>query len=75
MVAVHGCRKDDKIELSFDKNSYEVTVGEEIEVTPTVKKGKDVGEVKLVYSSKNPNIATYVNGIVTGVAVGETKSK
>ena len=75
MVVLAGCKKDESIELSFAQSSYQVTVGEELEIKPTVKKGKDVGEVKLVYSSENPNIATYVNGKVTGVAVGETKIK
>ncbi len=40
MVAVAGCRKDDKIELSFAQSLYQVTVGEELEIKPTVKKVK-----------------------------------
>ena len=75
MFILAGCKKDDKIELSFAQSSYDVIVGEELELQPEITKGKDVKEVKLVYSSENEEVATYVDGKVTGVAVGETKVK
>lgn len=40
MFILAGCEKDDKIELSFAQSSYDVIVGEELELQPEITKGK-----------------------------------
>ena len=69
-----GCTKDDEIKLSFESTSYSVKVDETLKLAPKIEKGKDVVEkIDLVYSSEHPEIATYTNGEVKGILVGETK--
>jgi len=73
IIVFVGC-DGSKIELSFEKESYTVNVGEEINLLPNVVNPKNE-EYKLVYSSENPDIATYVDGKVKGIKVGETNVK
>lgn len=63
-----------KIELSFDNETYTVEVGKEITVAPTVK-NEENEEYTLVYSSTDETIATYIDGKVKGLKVGETDIK
>lgn len=72
-VVAIGCGGT-KIELSFEEETYSVEVTKEITLTPTVKNEKDE-EYTLVFSSEDTAIATYVDGKVKGIAVGEVKVK
>ncbi len=69
LFMVSGCGGA-KIELSFEKESYEVTVGEELELMPTVKNA-DEKDYALKFSSEDEDIATYVDGVVKGVGAGQ----
>ncbi|MFA7530002.1 MAG: InlB B-repeat-containing protein, partial [Bacilli bacterium] len=69
LFMVSGCGGA-KIELSFEKESYEVTVGKELELMPTVKNA-DEKDYALKFSSEDEDIATYVDGVVKGVGVGQ----
>jgi len=73
MIVAIGCGGT-KIELSFEEETYTVEVGKELPLEPTVKNEKDE-EFKLVFSSEDTAIATYVDGKVKGIAVGEVKVK
>src|SRR5690606_20355327 len=63
-----------KIELSFDESTYQVEVGKELTLNPTVKNEKNE-EYELEFFSEDETIATYINGKVKGLKVGETKVK
>ena len=68
-------KKNDYVEVKIEASEYVIVVGETIDVTPIVNKGESVGNVELVYVSQNDQIATYSNGKVTGVSVGDTVVK
>ena len=71
LFMVSGCGGA-KIELSFEKESYEVTVVKELELIPTVKNA-DEKDYALKFSSEDEDIATYVDGVVKGVGVGQVR--
>lgn len=71
-VAV-GC-DGSKIELSFEKQAYTVEIGKELTLLPAVV-NEDGIEYVLVYSSGDDSIATFVNGVVKGIAEGEVEVK
>src|SRR5690554_5601646 len=71
LFMVSGCGGA-KIELSFEKESYEVTVGKELELMPTVKNA-DEKDYALKFSSEDEDISTYVDGVVKGVGAGQVK--
>ncbi|MFA5670681.1 MAG: InlB B-repeat-containing protein [Balneolaceae bacterium] len=73
MIVAIGCGGT-KIELSFEEETYTVEVGKELPLEPAVKNEKDE-EYKLVFSSEDTAVATYVDGKVKGIAVGEVKVK
>lgn len=73
MFVAVGCGGS-KIELSFEEETYTVEVGKDIPLTPTVK-NEDEEEYKLVFSSEDDAVVTYVDGKIKGIAVGETKVK
>ncbi len=83
LVAVFGlvltlasCAKSkDYVQLDFDSEVYYVKVGETWNVEPNIDKGANVEVVTLNYSSSNGAVATYTDGVLTGVAAGETTIK
>jgi len=73
LVVAIGCGGS-KIELSFDNATYTLEVGKDLPLAPTVSNPNNE-EYELEYSSEHETVATYANGKVTGIAVGETKVK
>ena len=56
--------------FDFKEASYQLELDER--VTVELNLDEIVDKSKIVYSSANPEIATFVNGVLKGVAVGET---
>lgn len=64
-----------QIVLSFEKELYNLNVGEELQLKPKIEKGKLSGEVNLEYSSSDEAIASFNDGIIIAQAVGEVRVK
>lgn len=76
LFGIAACtNNDDYVRLSFDNDVYEVKVGQTIDVTPIVNKGSNVGAVTIEYTSYDDQIASYSNGKLQGLRVGETVIK
>ena len=56
--------------FEFKEASYEIELEERITVDLNLEEAVD--KTKIVYTSANPKIATFVSGVLKGVAVGET---
>lgn len=71
-----SCSEGNKtsLKLSFEQNEYELEVGEELELVPTIK---NAGEEPLtfVWKSYNEDVASVLNGTVTGNLIGKTQVK
>ena len=63
----------DTVRVSFDKPEYTVKVGQVLDITPIIEKGSNVEKVTIEYSSTNPDVATYVDGKLTGLQAGEAE--
>ena len=69
-ITFSGCKREDKkIEVSFIKTSYEITVDEEVDVLLRLK---NVKKENLVFEAEDTKIATLTNGKLKGIAVGQT---
>ena len=66
---------DDVVRVSFDKHEYVVKVGQELDITPIIEKGSNVEKVTIEYSSTDSEIATFVDGKLTGLQEGVTEIK
>ncbi len=76
LFGLAACTKSaDFLKLSFDNDTYEILVGQTINLEPMVSKGSSVGDVQIEYTSYDDSIATYSDGLLTGVEVGETTIK
>lgn len=76
LFGIAACtNNDDYVRLSFDNDVYEVKVGQTIDVSPIVNKGSNVGAVTIEYTSYDDQIASYSNGKLQGLRVGETVIK
>ena len=57
--------------IKLDKSSLSLEIGEKATVTATIAPS-DATNKSITWSTANPTIATVSNGVVTGVATGET---
>ena len=72
-IVLIGCGSS-KIELSFEEQKYTIVVGHELDLEPVVVNEDDI-EYELDYSSVDPTIATYKNGVVKGLKAGSVVVK
>ena len=76
MFIVTSCiNSTDYVKVTFDEDTYEVFVGQTIELKPIVDKGSSVGELSFEYSSSDESIANYENGKLTGLTAGQVVIK
>lgn len=68
--------KENKVglQLDFEKNSYEVILGDELVLTPQVTNG-DIADLKLEWNSTDETVATCADGKITSVGLGTTTVK
>ena len=57
--------------ITLDKSSAQITIGENIQLTPTVTP-QNATNKNVIWTSSNEDVATVENGNVTGVSEGET---
>lgn len=72
-IVLIGCGSS-KVELSFEKQTYTIVVGDELDLEPVVVNEGNI-EYELVYSSVDPEVATYENGVVKGLKAGSVVVK
>ena len=75
ILCLVSCIPDGYIKLKFDEELYTIKVGEKLDVMPTIVKDSHESNYELVYESSEQTIATYIDGIVTGLKEGTTKLK
>ena len=56
--------------FDFKETAYEIELEERVTVELNIDEAAD--KAKIVYTSANPEVATFVSGILKGVSVGET---
>lgn len=65
----------DTFAVSFDQKVYEIKVGQTLDITPIIDNGSNVDITKYEYTTNDSNVATFVDGKLTGVQQGETMIK
>lgn len=75
ILCLVSCIPDGYIKLKFDEELYTIKVGEKLDFMPTVVKDSHESNYELVYESSEQTIATYIDGILTGLKEGTTELK
>lgn len=75
ILCLVSCIPDGYIKLKFDEELYTIKVGEKLDFMPTVVKDSHESNYELVYESSEQTVATYIDGILTGLKEGTTELK
>lgn len=75
ILCLVSCIPDGYIKLKFDEELYTIKVGEKLDFMPTVVKDSHESNYELVYESSEQIVATYIDGILTGLKEGTTELK
>ena len=72
LLSLSSCGKSNKVNLSFEKNELSVTVGETVNVTPSIEVGKKVKDFSVTYSVSDSTVASVdENGVLTALKEGK----
>lgn len=70
LVFLESCVKNDVTSLTLNKSATYLIVGMTDSLTTTMKATGDIKNLQKKWTTSNSNIATVVNGLVTGIASG-----
>jgi len=70
VLAISSCTKSEVITLTLDKSTSYLLIGETDTLSAKVTSTGDVQNFTKTWTTSNPDVATIINGVVTGVASG-----
>src|SRR5574344_1610526 len=80
ILGLAGCTITSKtVRVEFDSDAYSVRIGQTLDINLNITTGayynKDDVAKQIVYSSTDETVATFVDGKLTGVGIGEADIK
>ncbi len=73
LASCTGGDSKNNLKLLLEQNEYQIEVGEEVKLIPTIENGTE--GLELVWTSYDNSVVTVDNGTLTGVSVGKTTVK